>query len=74
MQYKGGALVAPKASYKVGLQVWPEGAYRWQTDPRQPDGLARDKSGNLVPTALVDPANGKPASKPVTVYVTISIQ
>jgi hypothetical protein len=74
VQYKGGTLEAPKASYKVGLQIWPEGTYKWQADPNRPDGLARDKSGNLVPTALVNPANGKPASKPVTVNVTVKIQ
>ncbi|MCL1894906.1 MAG: hypothetical protein FWG03_00005, partial [Clostridiales bacterium] len=74
VQLKNGLPVAPNASYKVGMQIWPEGAYKWQTDPRQPDGLARDKSGNRVPVALTNPANGKAASKPVTVNVTVKIQ
>ncbi|MCL1896711.1 MAG: hypothetical protein FWG03_09210, partial [Clostridiales bacterium] len=74
VQLKSGSPVAPKASYKVGMQIWPEGAYKWQTDPRQPDGYARDKSGNKIPVALTNPANGKAASKPVTVNVTVKIQ
>jgi len=64
----------PAASYKVGLQLWAEGTYTWKADPKQSDGLARDKSGNLIPVALKNPANNKNASKPTTVNITVRIK
>ena len=71
--YKSGNLEAPKAKYPIELQVWPEGSFKWQTDPRQPDGFARDKSGNKIPVALTNPLNGKATSKPITVKMTVNV-
>ena len=81
---KGGLTTSqPKASYKVGLQVWPEGTFRWKTKAEKAlwegdDGTyALDKSGNKIPVAIGNPtpgkSKGKATTKPTTVNVTIRI-